>query len=62
MDLVEINLTHLIGGNALIMPYTISINGLGIKSSSLINTRANSYAFINTKLAQLAERFLEVES
>ena len=50
MNLVEINLTHLIGGNALIMPYIISINGLGIKSFSLINTRANSYAFINTKL------------
>jgi hypothetical protein len=51
MDLVEINLTRLIGGDTLIMPYTISINGLGIKSSSLINTRVNRYAFINTKLA-----------
>jgi hypothetical protein len=43
------------------MPYTISINGLGIKSSSLINTRVNGYAFINTKLAQLIEQFLGVE-
>jgi hypothetical protein len=51
MDLVEINLTRLIGGNTLIIPYTISINELGIKSSFLINTRANSYAFINIKLA-----------
>jgi hypothetical protein len=51
MDLVEINLTRLIEGNALIMPYTISINELEIKSSSLINTRANSYTFINIKLA-----------
>ena len=50
MDLVEINLTCLIKGNAFIMPYTISINRLGIKSSSLINTRANSYTFINIKL------------
>jgi hypothetical protein len=50
MDLVEINLTCLIGGNTLIIPCTISINGLGIKSSFLINTRANSYAFINMKL------------
>jgi hypothetical protein len=61
MDLVEIDLTRLIGGDALTMPCTISTNRLGIKSSSLINTRANSYAFINTKLAQLAERFLGVE-
>jgi hypothetical protein len=51
MDLVEIDLICLIGGDTLIISCTISINGLGIKSSSLINTRANSYAFINTKLA-----------
>jgi hypothetical protein len=51
MDLVEINLTHLIEKNTLIILYTISINELGIKSSSFINTRANSYTFINIKLA-----------
>jgi hypothetical protein len=50
MDLVEINLTYLIGKDTLIIPYIISINKLGIKSSSLINTRANSYTFINIKL------------
>jgi hypothetical protein len=51
MDLVKINLTYLIGGNTLIILYIISINRLGIKFSSLINTRANNYAFINIKLA-----------
>ena len=51
MDLVEINLTYLIEKNTLIILYTISINKLGIKFSFLINTRANSYAFINIKLA-----------
>ena len=50
MNLVEINLTYLIGENTLIMPYIISINELEIKSFSLINTRANSYTFINIKL------------
>jgi hypothetical protein len=50
MDLIEINLTCLIIKNTFIIPYTISINELGIKSSSFINTRANSYAFINIKL------------
>jgi hypothetical protein len=50
MDLIEINLIHLIEGNTFIIPYTISINKLGIKSSSLINTRANNYTFINIKL------------
>ena len=44
------NLTYLIRGDTLIIPYTININRLGIKSSSLINTRVNRYAFINTKL------------
>jgi hypothetical protein len=61
MDLVEIDLTRLIGEDTLTISYTISINRLEIKSFSLINTRANSYAFINTKLAQLIERFLEVK-
>jgi hypothetical protein len=50
MNLVKINLTCLIEGNTLIISYIISINKLGIKSFSLINTRANSYAFINIKL------------
>jgi hypothetical protein len=51
MNLVEINLTCLIEGNTLIISYIININRLGIKFSSLINTRANSYTFINIKLA-----------
>jgi hypothetical protein len=51
MNLVKINLTCLIGRDAFIMPYIISINRLEIKFSFLINTRANSYAFINIKLA-----------
>jgi hypothetical protein len=51
MDLVKIDLTCLIEEDTLIMPYIISINELEIKSSSLINTRANSYTFINIKLA-----------
>jgi hypothetical protein len=50
MNLVKINLIYLIGGNTLIISYIISINKLGIKSFSLINTRANSYTFINIKL------------
>jgi hypothetical protein len=50
MNLVEINLIYLIKGNAFIIPYIISINKLEIKSFSLINTRTNSYTFINIKL------------
>ena len=61
MDLVEIDLTCLIEGDTLIIPYTISINRLEIKSFSLINTGANSYTFINIKLIKLIERFLGIE-
>ena len=50
MNLIEINLTYLIKENIFIISYIISINKLGIKSFSLINTRANSYTFINIKL------------
>ena len=50
MNLIKINLTYLIRKNTLIMPYIISINKLEIKFFSLINTRANNYAFINIKL------------
>ena len=50
IDLVEINLIYLIRGNTLIILYIISINKLGIKSSSFINIKASSYTFINIKL------------
>jgi hypothetical protein len=50
MNLIKINLTYLIRGNTFIIPYIISINELEIKSFFLINTRANSYTFINIKL------------
>ena len=50
MNLVKINLIYLIKKNILIISYIISINKLGIKSFSLINTRVNSYTFINIKL------------
>ena len=50
MNLIEINLTYLIKKNTFIIFYIISINKLGIKFFSFINTRTNSYTFINIKL------------
>jgi len=52
----------LLGGNSFTFPYTISSNGLGIKTRTLINTRANGYAFINTEFAALATRFLNTKT
>jgi hypothetical protein len=44
------NLIYLIKGNSFIIFYIININKLEIKSFSFINTRINSYTFINIKL------------
>jgi hypothetical protein len=45
-----------------IFPYIISNNGLGIKTSSLINTRVNGYTFINSKFVKIIEYFLDIKS
>jgi hypothetical protein len=42
------------------MSYIISKNKLGIKTYTLINTKANSYIFINYKLAKKASQFLDI--
>ena len=48
-------------GDAFILPCTISNNGLGIKTSSLIDTGANGYTFVNTQFAKIVERFLGIK-
>jgi hypothetical protein len=42
------------------MPCTISKNRLGIKTYTLINTRANGYIFIDRRLAEKASQFLDI--
>jgi predicted aspartyl protease len=54
-------LSQLLGGNAFTLPYIISNYGLGIKTSSLINTGANGYTFIDSKFVRIIERFLDVK-
>jgi predicted N-acyltransferase len=51
----------LLGGDSFTFPCTISSNGLGIKTRTLIDTRANGYAFINTDFAAIAIRFLDTK-
>jgi hypothetical protein len=51
----------LLKGDSFTFPYTISSNKLGIKTYTLINTRANGYAFINIKFAAIATRFLDIK-
>jgi len=51
----------LLRGNLFTFLYTISSNRLRIKTRTLINTKANGYAFINTEFAALATRFFNTK-
>ena len=55
------DLSKLVGGQALTLPCTISKNGFGIKTHTLIDTGANGFVFIDSKLARLAIQHLGVE-
>ena len=49
-------------GNSFTFLYIISSNKLRIKTYTLINTKVNGYAFINTEFAALATRFLNTKT
>jgi predicted aspartyl protease len=51
----------LLEGDAFTLSCTVSNNGLGIKTISLIDTGANGYTFVDTKFAKTIERFLGVK-
>ena len=50
------------GGKHFIVPYTVSQNGYGVNTTALINTGANSFAFINTAYVNDVAKFLNVEA
>jgi hypothetical protein len=51
----------LLKGDSFTFLYTISSNRLRIKTYTLINIKANGYAFINTEFAALATQFLNTK-
>ena len=55
----QLDLSQLVGGEALTMPCTISNNGLGIKTRTLIDTRVNGFVFIDQQLARKASQYLD---
>ena len=55
------DLSQLLKGDSFTLPYTISSNGLGIKTRTLIDTGANGYAFIDTDFVAIATRFLDTK-
>jgi hypothetical protein len=54
IDLCNFDLSQLVKGSSLTMLCIISKNKLRIKTHTLINTKANSYIFIDYKLAEKA--------
>jgi len=58
--LCNVNLSKLIIGDSLTLPYIVNSNQLGIKTSALINTRANGFIFINTEFAKLVCHHLDL--
>ena len=50
------------GGKYFIVPYTVSWNGYRVNITALVDTRANSFAFINTTCANDVARFLNVNA
>ena len=48
-------------GNVFTLLYTVNNNELSIKTTSLIDTKANSYTFIDIKFAKTIECFLDVK-
>ena len=49
-------------GNSFTFLCTISSNRLGIKTCTLIDIRANGYAFIDTEFAALTTRFFNTKT
>jgi hypothetical protein len=60
INLYNFDLSQLIEGLSLTMSCIISKNRLKIKTYTLINTKVNSYIFIDYKLAKKASQFLDI--
>jgi hypothetical protein len=54
----EVDLSRLLGGKSFTIPYTLSRNGCGIKTTALANSRANAFALLDTKCAKKISEFL----
>ena len=57
----KVNLSQLIRGSVFTLFYIVSNYKLGIKTFILINIKANSFVFVNTKFAKTACQFLSLE-
>jgi hypothetical protein len=56
-----IDLSQLVGGDSFTTPCTLSLNGIGVTTLALCDTRANGFLFINTLLATSLSSLLGAE-
>ena len=58
----RINLSQIIGGKHFTVPYTVFYNGYEVNTTALINTKVNSFTFINTACIINTAKFLNIKA
>ena len=58
INMLEVNLSQLLGKKSFTIPYTLSYNRYKVNTTALANSRANAFALINTKCAKKLAKFL----
>ncbi len=58
--MLEVNLSRLLGRKSFTILYTLSRNRYKVNTTTLANSRANAYAFLNTKYAKKIAKFLHI--
>ena len=56
--MLEVNLSQLLGRKSFTIPCTLSCNKCKVNTTALANSRANTFALINTKYAKKLAKFL----
>ena len=58
IDMLEVDLSRLLGGKSFTIPCILSRNGCGVKTTALADSRANAFALLDTKCARKLSEFL----
>src|SRR5436190_12258370 len=58
IDMSEVNLSQLMGGNSFTIHCTLLCNGYGVNTTALADTGANAFALLDTKCATKLSEFL----
>ena len=58
VDMLEVDLSQLLGGKSFTMLCTLFRNGYGVTTTALANSGANAFALLNTKCAKKITEFL----